>query len=35
MASSTENVKLGVCTILFDGNDLGYTKGGVEVELTR
>jgi len=33
MASSTENVKLGVCTILFDGNDLGYTKGGVEVEV--
>ncbi len=33
MASSTENVKLGVCTVLFDGNDLGYTKGGVEVEV--
>lgn len=33
MASSTDNVKLGVCTIFFDGNDLGYTKGGVEVEV--
>lgn len=33
MASSTDNVKLGVCTILFDNNDLGYTKGGVEVEV--
>lgn len=31
MASSTENVKLGVCTVLFDNVDLGYTKGGVEV----
>jgi hypothetical protein len=31
MPSSTENVKLGVCTILFDDVDLGYTKGGVEV----
>ena len=31
MASSTENVKLGVCTIMFDSVDLGYTKGGVEV----
>lgn len=33
MASSTENVKLGVCTVLFDGEDLGFTKGGVEVEV--
>jgi hypothetical protein len=31
MPSSTENVKLGVCTVLFDAIDLGYTKGGVEV----
>lgn len=31
MPSSTENVKLGVCTVLFDNVDLGYTKGGVEV----
>lgn len=34
MASATENVKLGVCTVLFDGVNLGYTKGGVEVEVT-
>lgn len=34
MASSTENVKLGVCTILFNEVDLGFTKGGVEVEVT-
>lgn len=31
MPSSTENVKLGVCTVLFDDEDLGFTKGGVEV----
>lgn len=34
MASNTENVKLGVCRITFGGVDLGYTKGGVEVEVT-
>lgn len=33
MASSTNNVKLGICTIEFGGVDLGYTKGGVEVEV--
>jgi hypothetical protein len=33
MASSTQNVKLGVCNVLFDGIDLGFTKGGVEVEV--
>lgn len=33
MPSSTENVKLGVCSVFFDGADLGYTKGGVEVEM--
>lgn len=33
MASSTENVKLGVCSVLFDAVDLGFTKGGVEVEV--
>jgi hypothetical protein len=33
MASNTENVKLGVCNALFDSVDLGYTKGGVEVEV--
>lgn len=34
MASDTKNVKVGVCRIYFDGVDLGYTKGGVEVEVT-
>jgi hypothetical protein len=34
MPSSTENVKLGVCHAIFDGDDLGYTKGGVEVEVS-
>lgn len=34
MASSTQNVKLGPCKISFDGVDLGYTKGGVEVEVS-
>jgi hypothetical protein len=33
MPSSTENVKLGVCTVTFDTTDLGFTKGGVEVEV--
>jgi hypothetical protein len=33
MASDTRNVKLGVCQVFFDGEDLGYTKGGVEVEV--
>jgi len=33
MPSSTDNVKLGVCNVLFDGVNLGYTKGGVEVEV--
>lgn len=30
MASDTRNVKLGVCKVFYDGNDLGYTQGGVE-----
>lgn len=34
MASSLENVKLGVCSVTFDGVDLGYTKGGVQFEVT-
>lgn len=34
MASSTDNVKLGVCVIKFGATDLGYTKGGVSVEVT-
>lgn len=33
MASSTKNVKLGVCQVIFDGVDLGYTQGGVEVSV--
>ena len=32
--SSTQNVKIGVCKITFDGQDLGYTQGGVEVDVT-
>lgn len=31
MASSTKNVKLGVCKVSYNGNDLGYTQGGVDV----
>lgn len=34
MASSLENVKLGPCSVTFDSVDLGYTKGGVEVEVS-
>ena len=34
MPSSTRNVKLGVCRIYYDGADLGYTQGGVEVGVT-
>lgn len=33
MASDTKNVKLGVCKVLYDSVDLGYTKGGVEVSV--
>lgn len=29
--SDTKNVKLGVCKIFYDGKDLGYTQGGVQV----
>lgn len=29
--SDSKNVKLGVCQVIFDGRNLGYTKGGVEV----
>jgi hypothetical protein len=29
-----ENVKLGVCTVLLDNQDLGFTKGGVTVEVS-
>lgn len=31
---ATQNVKIGVCKITYGGVDLGYTKGGVEVEVT-
>lgn len=34
MASSIENVKLGVCTVLYNSVDLGYTKGGVTVSVS-
>lgn len=33
MASDTKNVKIGVCKLSYDGVDLGYTKGGVEVSV--
>lgn len=33
MASSTKNVKLGVCKVVYGGVDLGLTKGGVEVSV--
>lgn len=32
--SDTKNVKLGVCKVFFEGKDLGYTQGGVEVSVT-
>jgi len=32
--SNTQNVKLGVCNVSLGGVDLGYTKGGVSVEVT-
>lgn len=32
--SNTRNVKLGVCQVFFAGQDLGYTKGGVEVSVS-
>jgi hypothetical protein len=31
--SSTRNVKLGVCRVIYDGVDLGLTQGGVEVSV--
>jgi hypothetical protein len=34
MTSSTKNVKLGVCRVYFDSQDLGLTQGGVEVQVT-
>lgn len=32
--SDTKNVKLGVCQVFYNGQDLGYTQGGVEVTVT-
>lgn len=29
-----KNIKLGACLVSFAGKDLGYTKGGVEVEVS-
>lgn len=34
MASDVKNVRLGPCSVDWGGTDLGYTKGGVEVEIT-
>ena len=34
MPSSLSNVKLGVCSLTFNAVDLGYTKGGVDVEVS-
>ncbi|NYZ17212.1 hypothetical protein HL658_32100 [Azospirillum sp. RWY-5-1] len=34
MPSDVRNVKLGACRISYNGQDLGFTKGGVEVEVT-
>lgn len=31
MASDTKNVKLGVCKVMYNSVDLGYTMGGVDV----
>lgn len=28
-----KNIKFGVCKVLFGGVDLGYIKGGVQVEV--
>jgi hypothetical protein len=33
-SNQTTNVKLGVCKVYLGGMDLGFTKGGVEVEVT-
>lgn len=32
MATNTDNLEMGPCTITYKGTDLGLTKGGVEVE---
>lgn len=32
--NDVKNVKLGVCRVLYDGQDLGFTKGGVDVAVS-
>nr|AKG47474.1 hypothetical protein pA_00034 [Pectobacterium carotovorum] len=32
--NKVENIKLGACNVSFKGEDLGFTKGGVEVEVS-
>ena len=32
--NSTENIRMGTCKLLYNGVDLGFTMGGVEVEVT-
>ncbi|MEQ4694022.1 hypothetical protein AB7350_19290 [Providencia manganoxydans] len=32
--NKVENIKLGACNVTFKGEDLGFTKGGVEVEVS-
>lgn len=33
MTDTIKNIKLGACVVTWGGTDLGFTKGGVEVEL--
>lgn len=32
--NDVKNVKLGVCRVVYDGQDLGFTKGGVDVAVS-
>lgn len=32
--NKTDNVRLGTCVIIYNGSELGFTTGGVEVELS-
>ena len=34
MANNAKNVKLGVCEVMYGGEDLGFTKGGVSVSVS-
>jgi len=34
LSPNTQNIRLGTCSIRYKGVDLGYTMGGVEVEVT-